>query len=56
MHVHIDSLSDCAWTSLYARKMACDGTDMGSGPAGLSKPPSREFRYKYLSNPYTISK
>ena len=40
----------------FARKMACDGTDMGSGSVGLSKPPSREFRLKYLTNPYTINK
>ena len=28
----------------------------GSGPVGLSKPPSHEFRLKYLSNPYIINK
>ena len=30
--------------------------NMGSGPVGLSKPPSREFHLKYLSNSYKINK
>ena len=39
----------------FLRVRWSDGT-MGSGPVGLSKPLSRRFRLKYLSNPYTISK
>ena len=37
--------------------MACGwntGIMIMSGPVGLSKLPSHEFRLKYLSNPYTI--
>ena len=48
------------WTELglrfFARKMACDGIRVANGPVGLSKPLSREFCLKYLSNPYTINK
>ena len=43
-------------TELYVHKMDCDGIWVMAQWGLISKPLSRKFRLKYLSNPYTIDK